>query len=166
MKTFKKGNNKINFRVIKHRGIIYLVVFLGIIGNMFSQKDFLIKRILTDEQQSRCGLNKLNEAEIAELDKIFSFITSMNSLGDSAVKYLEHEGWEEVRILGMRSLKLNYEPYPQDYLIAEKGATTYILEPRGSRLSRGTYLGKMGHSSCEIIDSSGDVARYRTAETR
>jgi hypothetical protein len=136
-------------------------------GNIYGQRDYLIKKIIPEEQQRSCGLHKLNDSEIANLDELFMTILSMNNLGDSAIEYLKNEGWSEVKVLGMRRIQLNEDSYPQDYLIAEKGSLTYLLEPRSySRLSAGKYLGKMGYISCEIIDKNGTVVRFRTAETR
>jgi|GEM_PF-6738735 len=126
----------------------------------------LFSIFLKPEQQEHCGLYKLSQAERNSLAKICLALCS-SSLGDSAVEYLKNEGWEEVKVLGTRRLKLHEWSVVEEYLIAEKGAWTYILEPRSSSSLRpGKYLGKMGSSSCEIINSNGDAVRFTTEDKR
>jgi hypothetical protein len=127
----------------------------------------ILSILLKTEQQKQCGLHKLSQAERNSLGSIFSLILRSQSLGDSAVKYLKNEGWEEVKVLGTRRLKVDEWSDAKEYLIVAKGVWTYILESKTfSSLRPGTYLGKMGLTSCEIIDSDGDTVRFWTKDKR
>ena len=128
-----------------------------------------ISIILKTEMQKSCGTQKLTSSERASLNKVFHYLVSIGSsdLGDSAVAYLENEGWEKVKVLGTRNLKLEGDFYEQEYLFVEKSPWIYILEPKGySTLSPGEYLGQMSYTSCEIIDQSGDVKGFWTKDTK
>lgn len=102
------------------------------------------------------------------LMEIFNFILRSKEMGNSAVKYLKNDGWEEVEVLGTRELKIDEWSDSEEYLIVEEGIWTYILEPRTYffRLDPGTYLGKMNLTSCEIIDSDGDTIEFWTKDTK
>jgi len=64
-------------------------------------------------------------------------------------------------------MKLDEDSDPEEYLIVEKEAWIYILESKTFlSLSPGTYLGKMGFTSCEIIDSDGNTVDFWTEDTR
>ena len=127
----------------------------------------LISILLKPQQQRQCGLHKLSASERASLESVFKLLLRSSQLGDSAVEYLKNEGWEEVKVLGERTMKLDDDSEPEEYVIAEKGAWTYILEPKSfSSLSPGTYLGQMSFTSCEIIDSDGDTVDFWTEDTR
>lgn len=132
-------------------------------------KDFL-DIIFTHEQQRYCGLNKLSDKERDMLSKLltnyFSRLTQDFDLCESAKAYLENEGWEEVKVLGTRRLKLDEYEEAEEYVV-EKNPWTYILEPRTySNLKPGKHLGQMSYTSCEIIDYDGDVERFWTRDTQ
>jgi hypothetical protein len=128
------------------------------------QKDF-IDSILKPELQKQCGLQKLTSKERQSLCSIFQSLMSADQISDSAKVYLENEGWEEVRVLETRWIKEDEDSEAQKYLVVEKRAWTYILEPRTStNLTPGRYLGKMGSTSCEIIDYNGDVVEFLTKD--
>lgn len=130
------------------------------------QKD-LIDSILKPELQKQCGLQKLTSTERQSLCSIFQSLMSVDQISDSAKVYLENEGWEEVRVLGTRWLKEDEDSEAEECLIVKKRVWTYILEPRTStNLIPGRYLGKMGFTSCEIIDYNGDVVEFWTKDTK
>ena len=128
--------------------------------------------LLTPQQQLQGGLHKLSQKERSTLSnslmEIFNFIFRSKELGESAVEYLKNDGWEEVKVLGTHELKIDEWSDPEEYLIVEEGVWTYILEPRTFffGLDPGTYLGKMGVTSCEIIDSDGDTIEFWTKDTK
>ncbi len=84
-----------------------------------------------------------------------------------AAKYLKEEGWEEVKVLDHQ-----IEELEDDWLIAKKGSRIYILEAKGyhynlkPKFPPGIYPGKMGYTSCEIIDVEGDTVDFWTKETK
>ncbi len=95
-------------------------------------------------------------------DAAVEYLKDEGELGTAAVGYLKDAGWDEVRVLGTREIN------SAEYLVAEAGNYTYILESKRYlyTLSRpGQYLGNMGFSSCEIIDSDGDVVDFWTEDT-
>ena len=103
-----------------------------------------------------------NQGELE--DAAVEYLEDEGELKHAAVKYLKDNGWDEVTVLGTREIK------SEDYLIVQKGYTTYILEPRGYFNSyswaRGNkYFGNMGYTSCEIIDSDGSTADFWTEDT-
>jgi len=126
----------------------------------------LLSTLFTPKEQQELGLQKLSASERKALGDLFEIMLSSSSLGDSAVEYLKEEGWEEVRVIGTRSLNLDGWD-DKEYVIVEEGAWTYILEPRSySTLRPGRYLGDMGLTSCEIIDSDGDTVGFWTKDKR
>jgi len=130
-------------------------------------KNDLLGLILKPEQQIQCGLHKLTPKERQSLCSVLGYLISSSRLGDSAKAYLENEGWEEVRVLGTRNLKLDGDSAAEEYTIVEGGVWTYILEPYGySFLTPGTYLGQMNFVSCEIIDTGGNVLHFWTKDTQ
>ena len=147
--------------------MIASVTLCGMVLSQDSTSKDLFSILLTPQQQRQCGLQKLSASERASLAGIFSLVLGSSRLGESAVEYLKNEGWEEVKVLGERTMRIDEDSDPEEYVIAEKGAWTYILEPKTySSLSPGTYLGKMGFTSCEIIDSDGDTVGFWTEDTR
>ena len=97
-------------------------------------------------------------------DAAIEYLEGEGELKHAAVKYLEDNGWDEVTVLGTREIN------SEEYLVVDKGFTTYILEPRGYfnsfSWSRGNkYFGNMGYTSCEIIDSDGSIANFWTEDT-
>lgn len=153
------------------RTVLFVVVIV-LAGASFvalaqTQVRDLFSVALSPAQQRQCGLDKLAASERAALARLFSSVLQSSELGDSAVAYLKDEGWEEVKVLGTRRLKLDEFSDAAEYVIAEKGAWTYILEPKTlSTLQPGTYLGEMGFTSCEIIDTDGDTVGFWTKETK
>ena len=134
--------------------------------------DDFFSTLLTPEQQIQGGIHKLSQRERStlanSLTEIFNFVFRSKQMGDSAVEYLKNDGWEEVNVLGTRELKIDEWSDSEEYLIVEEGVWTYILEPRTFLwgLNPGKYLGKMGITSCEIIDSDGDTIEFWTKDTR
>ena len=134
--------------------------------------DDLFSILLTPEQQIQSGLHKLSQRERSSLAnslmEMFNSIFRSKQMGDSAVEYLKNEGWEEVKVLGTRELKIDKWSDSEEYLIVEEGIWTYILESRTFffQLDPGTYLGKMGLTSSEIIDSDGDSIEFWTKDRR
>ncbi len=128
--------------------------------------------VQTPQQQVQGGLHKLSRKERSiladSLTEIFNYLLRSQKIGDSAVEHLKNEGWEEVKVLGTRELKIDEWSDSEEYLIVEEGVWTYILEPRTFffQLDPGTYLGKMSITSCEIIDSDGDTIEFWTKDTR
>jgi len=148
-------------------GLVFFISLCGIVLAKGKASKDIISILLKPQQQRQCGIHKLSASERASLEKVFLLLLRSNRLGNSAVEYLKNEGWEEVKVLGTRTMKLDDDSEPEEYVIVEKGAWTYILEPQTySSLSPGTHLGKMGFTSCEIIDSDGDTIDFWTAETR
>ncbi|MBN1274527.1 MAG: hypothetical protein JXB26_19880 [Candidatus Aminicenantes bacterium] len=148
-------------------GLIATVALCGIVWAQGRVSKDLISILLTPQQQRQCGVHKLSASERASLAGVFHLLLRSSRLGDSAVEYLKDEGWDEVKVLGKRTMRLDEDSDPEEYIIAEKGAWTYILEPKTfSSISPGTYLGKMGFTSCEIIDSDGDTVEFWTEDTR
>ena len=88
-------------------------------------------------------------------------ISNSHSIEKSAIEYLKNDGWEEVEVRGTREIN------SETYLIVDKGAFTYILEPISYfyDLGPGKYLGKMSWTSSEIIDADGDEIRFWTEST-
>ena len=126
--------------------------------------------LLTPKQQRQSGLHKLTPAERNNLSnsimEFFRTIMKSKEIGDSAVEFLKNDGWEEVKVVGTRRLKLDQWSDPEEYLIVEESVWTYTLESRTYffKLNPGKYLGKMGLSTSEIIDSDGDVIRFWTKD--
>ena len=148
-------------------GLVASVTLCGVVLAQGKASKDLISILLKPQQQRQCGLHKLSASERASLESVFKLLLRSSQLRDSAVEYLKNEGWEEVKVLGTRTMKLDDDSEPEEYVIVEKGAWTYILEPQTySSLSPGTHLGKMGFTSCEIIDSDGETIDFWTAETR
>ncbi len=146
-----------------------LVALTGMASTTFDQglAQDIFSLILTPAQQCQCGLHKLTASERTSLARAFSDVMRPNSLGDSALEYLKHEGWEEVEVLGTRKLKTNRPFTSKEYVMVEKGTRSYILDPKTfCSLSPGTHLGKMGFTSCEIINCDGQVARFWTEDTK
>ena len=143
---------------------------IGSVQNRPSDDFFSI--LLTPEQQRHGGLHKLSQRERSKLSnslmEVFNFVLGSKKMGDSAIEYLKNDGWKEVNVLETRELKINAWSDPQEYLIVEEGVWTYILEPRTFLwgLDPGKYLGKMGMTSCEIIDSDGDTIEFWTKDTK
>ena len=128
---------------------------------------------LNKEEQKLSGLHKLSQREKNLLDntllRIFflSKRKDQNKFEEIAAKYLKEEGWEEVKVLDHQ-----IEELEDDWLIVKKGSRIYLLEAKGyhynleSKFPPGIYPGKMGYSSCEIIDSEGSIVDFRTKETQ
>jgi hypothetical protein len=118
---------------------------------------------LNQTQQQQCGIHKLSVSERRTLGRWFSVLFNSNKVADSALEYLKNEGWVEVNVLGVKTLKVDEWSVAEDFLIVQSGLWTYVLEPRSyNMLRRGKYLGKMGMTSCEIIDSSGAIVNFWT----
>lgn len=155
--------------------LIAIFMILGICSIGFVQikynQDFF-DIMWTSKQQIEFGLHKLSKSERSLLSKsmtdLFTFMVKSKELGDSAVEYLKEEGWEEVVVVGKKRLKLDRWSEPEEYLIVEESYWTYVLEPRTYyyQLNPGKYLGKMSYSSCEIIDSDGDIIEFWTKEKK
>jgi hypothetical protein len=121
------------------------IFFVGIIFAAQSNPDVL-DLLLTPDFQKQCGLHKINAQERESLCQVLLSLLRSSELIESAKLYLENEGWEEVTVLGTYNLKLNDYGSAQDYTIAEKGAWTYILEPKTySYLEPGKNLGQMNN---------------------
>ena len=143
---------------------------IGYVQNKASRDIFSI--LLTPKKQTQCGLHKLTPAERNLLSNsmmdFFNTIMKSKKIGDSAVEFLKSDGWEEVKVVGTRKLKLDKWSNPEEYLIVEKSVWTYILESRtySFKLNQGKYLGKMGLTSSEIIDSDGDIIKFWTKDRK
>jgi hypothetical protein len=152
---------------MRRRYIGSLLLLCIAAGIAYAQQRSLLQTLLSTAQQQSIGLNKLSATEQRNLEGVFASILSSSALGDSAVEYLKSEGWDEVKVLGTKELKLDGDSDAEEYTIAQKGAFTYILEPKTfSSLTPGRYLGKMGFVSCEIINRSGSTVRFWTKETK
>lgn len=152
-------------RIVYAAVIVVSVCIIGVVVARTQVRD--IFSALSPAQQQRCGLHRLSSSELEALSELFSSALQSIQLGDSAISYLKNEGWEEVTVLGTKRMKFDEFSIEDDFVIAETRVWTYILEPRGSsNLRPGKYLGKMGYSSCEVIDSDGDTLRFRTAKTK
>jgi hypothetical protein len=152
---------------MKRNTLIALGCAIVFVGVAYAQQRSLLDMILTPQQKQSCGLHKLNAEEQKRLEVVFAALLSGSGLGDSAVEYLKSEGWDEVKVLGTKRLRLENGDDAEEYTIVEKGATTYILEPKTyASLSPGRYMGKMGYTSCEIIKRDGSTARFWTKDTR
>lgn len=148
-------------------GVVTMTTISAIALAQVNPTKDLISNLLRPEQEKQCGLHKLSAAERASLTRVFSLLLSSSRLGESAVEYLKNEGWDEVRVLGERRLRLDEDSEPEEYVIAEEGAWTYILEPKTfSSLSPGVYMGRMSFASCEIINTDGELIDFWTADTR
>ena len=155
--------------------VVVICLLLGIctIGSLQNKdpRDFF-SILLTPEQQAQSGLHKLSQKERSSLSNLlmemFNVFLHSKKMGDSALEYLKNDGWKEVKVLGTHELKIDEWSDTQEYLIVEEGIWTYILEPRTLffSLAPGKYLGKMGLTSCEIIDSDGDTIEFWTKDTR
>lgn len=147
-----------------------LVLFTIGAASPKTHKD-LLDLVVTPELRTACGLHKLTEQEhkylSSTLSQFVGMILKRREVGQSAKAYLENEGWEEVRVIGTRRLKLDEDHEAQEYVIVEAGVWTYILEPYVfANLTPGSYLGQMGFVSCEVIDRDGHVVRFWTEDTR
>ena len=146
-----------------------LLILIGLMlicsGN--SHEYDIFSMIFSKTEQQKFGLHKLDPSERKNLANLFSSIVQNNQLRKSALKYLKDEGWEEVEILGTRTLKMDKYSDEEEYVIAQEGVWLYILEPKYySTLLPGTYLGDMGFISCEIIDRDGNKVEFWTKETK
>lgn len=153
--------------------VICLLIGISTIGYVQNKKNVDFFSILfTPKQQTEYGLHKLTQRERKSLSnylmQFFSSITKSKKIGDSAVEFLKNDGWEEVKVIGKQKLKLNKHSNAQEYLIVENWPWTYILESRTYyyKLEPGKYLGKMGYTSSEIIDSDGDIVKFWTEDKK
>ncbi len=150
--------------------IILICLTAGVLtiafAQTYSQTDF-ISLFIKPEKQKQCGIHKLSQEERNSLSNVFWAIFEVNKIGNSAVEYLKSEGWEEVEVIGTRMVRLDEDAEPEEYLIVKEGSQTYFLEPRNfSSLRPGKYLGQMGLTSCEIINSNGSTVRFWTKDKR
>ena len=154
--------------------IVILLMMIASIGILQTEPTVSFLSIfLNKEEQKLSGLHKLSQREKNFLDntllRIFflSKRKDQNKFEEIAAKYLKEEGWEEVKVLDHQ-----IEELEDDWLIVKKGSRIYFLEAKGyhynleSKFPPGIYPGKMGYSSCEIIDSEGDIVNFRTKETQ
>lgn len=154
---------------MKTRTLIFMCMILPVLLTTHAKAQDYISLMLKPRMQTLCGLNKLDPSERERLNQVFHVLISnhKSDLYESAMAYLSNEGWEEVEVLGTRSLKFDGDLFEREYLFVEKSPRVYILEPRGySAIAPGVYLGQMSHSSCEIIDQNGDVKGFLTKDTR
>ena len=152
---------------MKTRTIIFMCMIVLLLPTIHAKAQDYISLMLKPRIQTLCGLNKLEPSERDQLNQVFHVLISNHKsvLYESAMAYLSNEGWEQVKVLGTRSIKFEGDLFEREYLLVEKSPRVYVLEPRGySALAPGIYLGQIGHSSCEIIDQNGDVKGFLTKD--
>jgi hypothetical protein len=125
-----------------------------------TQHDSPLKDTLGDEVFDRCGLDRLDGAQ---LEALAGFVSppADSYVAQSAVLYLEREGWHPIVL--HRAYRADPErelsdirhlaSVPPDLLVLETSDRSYILPP-------GTYLAKRSAFQIEILDPRGEVRRY------
>jgi len=146
--------------------LICIVVFITFSICIFGQSADYIS-LITKAKPNKDGSYNLAKEQAINLNQLIGSLLEKDTLGESAIAYLQNDGWKKVEVKGMRRLKLEDEDDTDEYLIVYCSPYTYILEPRTySSLQPGQYLGKMGFVTCEIIDRNGDEENFWTKDTR
>ncbi|MBD3401855.1 hypothetical protein GF420_03090 [candidate division GN15 bacterium] len=144
-------------------GVVALALIAGG-GLLADQTEVMPLQQLFGEDYEACGLNKLDRTEqnlllesIAAGGSVFSYT------GESAVRYLEKEGWRRVRVLGaVRESDIGSDRNLiafHDYSLYSLDATVkpYLLEP-------GVYWANISGSTWVVIYPEGDEVRFWAKE--
>ncbi len=145
-------------------GAILLLALLT--GPAVSDQDIPLKARLGDGVFERCGLDRLDPAQLEMLGAHFAPPAAAQLVERSAVLFLEREGWRTILLHGA------YREHPESSIsdirhLAEVPPETMVLEvfgPSAVPLLPGSYLAKVSGFHVEIIDAHGEVRRYSIEE--
>lgn len=108
------------------------------------------RSILGEEQYAKCGLDKLHPDEQRELFSHFGTGPTRSYTNRSAMRYMEKEGWREVRVIGAVRGRGPFEEY---WAVVWDNYQLYTLDPFGSvdPPDPGLYWAKNTLSSWTIL---------------
>ena len=126
-------------------------------------------RSFGEDDQRKLGIEKLDEAEQrAWLGALKSVM--MTDLHRVAYDRMEAEGWEAVRVVGSRKIKMDeFDEWGTDCLIVQVGITTWAIEePLLSYFAPGSYWAKTSGFSgvTEMLDSNGSEQSFLFSKSK
>ena len=141
-----------------------------------------LDQLLTVEQQRRCGLQRLAQAERKQLDEhlkkamisLAQKVVASSGMATDAEAYLRNEGWEPIHVIGTARIRTSeFDEWGTEVLIVEGlfGRSYYGGRFGGDigiidkiKLRSGYHLGKSSVFSLELIGTDGTVIRLSQIE--
>lgn len=139
-------------------GIIAALVGMAVSADKVEQASPL-RAAFGDNRYTACGLNKLSAEEQHELMGLMASVPHYSYLEESAIRFLEQDGWDRIELFGYQNLDPGNRGFPKLYLIAFRKSDINILEPSllADTLSPGQYWAKVSASGStwSILSPSG-----------
>jgi hypothetical protein len=104
-----------------------------------------LSAVLGESQYVNCGLEKLNESELHHVRGLMLNAPLPSYMEQAAARYLENEGWEEVRIVGALRKGSSSD---DKYILAAREYELIVLDP-----SIVPYLPEPGYYWADISGS-------------
>ena len=118
-----------------------------------------LSAVLGESQYVNCGLEKLNEAELENLSSLMLAAPLPSYMEESAARYLEDKGWEEVRIVGAirkdnsRSDKYVLAARQYELVVLDPSIIPHLPEP-------GYYWADISGSHWELLFPNGETGGF------
>lgn len=148
--------------MFKRTLIVATAVLVGtmVVVAVDAQKHGLVPASLGQDSKlfESCGLEKLNDHERSNLFRLVQCVPARSYLEESAMRFIENDGWNEAEIYGTQMLKFDIDVHEKPYLIAYAGGKTHILEPGFSTDEipmPGVYWSKFEGSRLVVINREG-----------
>jgi|GEM_PF-1436145 hypothetical protein len=145
----------------RQTAIILLAIFALLVALAVSadkiQRDSPLRAAFGDSRYDACGLGKLSAEEQQELIGLMATAPRYSYLEESAIRFLEQEGWDRIELFGYQNMSPAGQSFPKKYLITFRKSEIKILEPSllADTLSPGQYWVKVSGSTWSILSPSG-----------
>jgi len=136
--------------------VLVLMVITFTIASGNSKKADPILLSLGDKQFNEMGLNKLNKVEKGKLFKFMQPVVDYSYLEETAVLYMESQGWQPMHVIGV------YEDKHKTYNVALSNYQLILLDlfTDDELLNPGVYWIKRSSFRADVILHDGTIEGY------
>lgn len=147
--------------------LLVVVVVAAYVSRAGDQTTGLESAVGSDIYEA-CGLNKLSPDEAGQLFDFLRTRPCYSFLQESAVNFLDAEGYRRVLLIGYGQFDLLGYGTTEEYLIAHHAGKQYILDPPLSAepVTPGLYWAKETGSRWNIVLPSGKDEDYWVKQVR
>ncbi len=120
---------------------------------------------LGQDQYVSCGLDKLDYDEQNRLFEVISAGPVESHLRESAIRYMEEQGWQRTRVVG--ALATN-DAFNTKYLLAVREYELFTLDPSATTnlVDPGVYWFKISGSTWTLLYPDGTEGRFWEKDLR
>ncbi len=138
-------------------GLLFTIFVTIVIATDTVDRQSPLRAAFGERRYSAGGLNKLSAEEQHELMGLWASVPRYSFLEESALRFMEQEGWDRIELFGYQTLDPGSRGFPKEYLIVFRKSDMNVLEPplMADTLAPGQYWAKVSGSTWTVLSPSG-----------